>query len=97
MSAALPSIAVIGLGFGAVHARVLSEMESVDLKAVSDLDPGRLAAASRGRRVTPYADYQEMLAREELDAIVIAVPTRLHEEVAIAALALTGCGRLPGG
>lgn len=80
------SVAVIGLGFGAIHARVLSEMDGVDLVAVCDKDEGRLAVVARGRTLRPYTDYREMLRSERPDAVVVAVPTRLHEEVAVAAI-----------
>src|SRR5262245_41258802 len=56
-------------------------MESVDLVAVCDTDPARLRAVGRGRRLAAYSDYRELLRQEPLDAAVIAVPTRLHEEV----------------
>jgi UDP-N-acetylglucosamine 3-dehydrogenase len=82
----LPRIGVIGLGFGAVHARVLGEMESVDLVALCDVDRSRLATVGRGRSVSLYEDYATMLAQERLAAVVVAVPTRLHEEVALAAI-----------
>ena len=64
---------VVGLGFGAVHARVLSEMEGVELAAVCDTDKRRLASAIRGRTVHGYSDYSEMLSSEELDAVIVAV------------------------
>jgi predicted dehydrogenase len=74
---------VIGLGFGAVHTRVLGEMEGVRLVAVCDSDLQRLAAVSRGRTVKTYQDYETMLRDETLDAVVVAVPVRLHEHVAL--------------
>jgi predicted dehydrogenase len=68
------------------HARVYHELQGVDLVAVADLD-GRVAEQSAhiyGAR--SYTDYQEMLRREELDAVSIAVPTQIHREIALAAL-----------
>ena len=38
-------------------------------------------------KVPAYAGYEEMFDREELDVVSIAVPTVLHREVALAALA----------
>jgi predicted dehydrogenase len=81
------AIGVVGLGFGAIHARVLAEMDGVDLVAVCDTDSRRLATVTRGRAARPYDDYRRLLREEELDALVVAVPTRLHEEVAVTALA----------
>ena len=78
------AVAVVGLGFGANHARVLSHMPGVKL-TVCDLEPARLQVA--GIAGAPaYADYQTMLERERPDAVVVAVPTRLHVEVALAAI-----------
>jgi len=78
---------VIGLGaMGINHARVYGEMEGVELVAVADPASERRRLAARGRGLRTYVDYQEMLARERLDLVSVAVPTRLHREVALAAL-----------
>jgi predicted dehydrogenase len=77
---------IVGLGFGAVHARVLGEMEGVRLAAICDMDPQRLATVARGRTVNTYQDYEAMLRDEPLDAVVVAVPIRLHEQVAMAVI-----------
>ncbi len=86
-------IAVVGLGFGANHARVLSELPGVKLAAVCDLDEARLSTATRGRDAKPYTDYRRLFAEEPLDAAIIAVPARLHETVALAAIG-AGCAVL---
>jgi UDP-N-acetylglucosamine 3-dehydrogenase len=81
---------VIGLGaMGINHARVYGEMEGVELVAVADPAPERRRLADRPPKagsLRAYADYREMLARERLDLVSVAVPTRLHREVALAAL-----------
>jgi len=81
---------VIGLGaMGINHARVYGEMEGVELVAAADPAPERRRPATRPPLVgslRTYADYREMLARERLDLVSVAVPTRLHREVAQAAL-----------
>lgn len=79
--------AVIGLGsMGANHARVYGELEGIELAAVCDVDPERVHNATRGRSARGYQDYREMLARDRLDLLSVAVPTRLHREVALAAI-----------
>ncbi|MEX0785739.1 MAG: Gfo/Idh/MocA family oxidoreductase [Dehalococcoidia bacterium] len=76
-------IAVIGLGsMGANHARVLAGLPDAGLVAVADPNAARLGEYAHG--ATAYADYRELLANERLDAVTIAVPTRLHLEVALA-------------
>jgi UDP-N-acetylglucosamine 3-dehydrogenase len=80
------SIAVVGLGFGANHARVLDEMPGVRLAAVCDADAARLATVAAAHNVTPYESYEALLRREKPGAVVVAVPARLHEAVAGAAI-----------
>ncbi|TME25014.1 MAG: Gfo/Idh/MocA family oxidoreductase [Chloroflexi bacterium] len=59
---------------GRNHLRVLSDLVGTELGAVSDQDPKTVAS------------WREMLAEEQLDALVVAVPTRSHCEVGVAAL-----------
>jgi predicted dehydrogenase len=76
---------VIGLGFGANHARILNEMPGVCLAAVADASEERLAPYV-GTEVHTYPNHASMLSSERLDAAVIAVPASLHCDVAIAAI-----------
>jgi UDP-N-acetylglucosamine 3-dehydrogenase len=76
------AVGVVGLGFGANHARVLHDLPGVRLAAVCDKDQSRLEAATRGRDASPYQDIEEMLQREALDAVVIATPEKLHVPLA---------------
>jgi len=84
---------VIGLGFGANHARVLSTLPGVRLAAVCDADRQRLDAAVRGDQVAAYTNYEAMLREQKLDAVIVAVPARLHEPVTLAAIG-AGCAVL---
>ena len=74
--------AVVGIGhLGRHHARLLSTMEGVSLVAVVDtaLDRAEAAAAATGARA--LTDYREAL--DDVDAVVVAVPTELHREIAV--------------
>lgn len=75
--------AVIGVGnMGKHHARVYSEMDGVELVSVSDVDEKRKEVAERfGCKF--YNDYREMIDKEDIDAVSIVVPTKLHKEVAL--------------
>lgn len=77
---------VVGLGFGANHARVLSELPSARLAAVCDEDESRLKDVAKAHNAKPYSDFAKMLNDEKLDAVVIAVPARLHEQLAVTAI-----------
>jgi predicted dehydrogenase len=75
-------LAVIGVGhLGRHHARILSTMEGVSLSAVVDTRPERaaeIAAVSNARALT---DSRELVG--EVDAVVVAVPTEIHAEIAV--------------
>jgi UDP-N-acetylglucosamine 3-dehydrogenase len=75
--------AVIGAGnMGQNHARVYSEMDDVELVAVSDPVPEALSRMAQRHRVRVYTDYRVMLDREQLDLVSIVVPTQHHFDVA---------------
>ena len=80
-------VAVIGVGsMGRNHARVYSELSEAELVAVSDTDPKQAEAIAEKFGARAYTDYRELLEEEKPDAVSIAVPTALHEEVGRAAL-----------
>lgn len=87
------AVGVVGLGFGANHARVLSRLQGVRLAAVCDTHEERLSDVARTYGSGAYKRYETMLQDEELDAVVVATPARLHEPVAQAAIA-AGCAVL---
>ncbi len=79
------SIGVIGFGkMGMLHAGVVSGLRSAELAAVADTSGPLLAAFRESRPGVPtYEDYEAMLARERLDAVVITSPTYLHVPMAL--------------
>lgn len=80
-------VAVIGVGsMGKNHARVYNDLPIARLAAVADADYGTAEAVARRLGVRAYPDYRELLAVEQPQAVSVAVPTALHEEVASAAL-----------
>lgn len=79
-------IGVIGAGqMGKNHMRLLSSLgRDVVLAGVADSsDPARREAA-RLFNITARVDYRQLL--EDVDAVVVAVPTQAHHEVAMACL-----------
>ena len=76
-------IAVIGVGvMGYNHVRVLSETEEADLVAVSDIDINRARGVSTRFRIPNYyKDHNEMLEKEDLDSVIMAVPSKFHKDV----------------
>ena len=79
-------VGVIGLGFfGSRHARVYQDHPAAELVGVADLDRARLAETVGLTGADGFADYRQLLAMPELQAVSICLPDRLHEEAAIAA------------
>ncbi len=78
------NVAVIGTGaMGRHHVRIYSELGNVNLVAISDLDEknGKLLAEKHSCKF--YKDFKEMLDKEKIDAVSVAVPTKFHTAVAI--------------
>lgn len=76
--------AVIGVGaMGKNHARVYDEIDNIKLVAVADPNEkdGKKIAKKHGCKW--YADYKEMIKKEKLDLVSVAVPTQHHALVAI--------------
>ena len=74
-------VAVVGVGhLGRIHARILAGREDAELVAVVDADAERAAKIAQ-ELSCPTLNTPEQLP-EQLDAAVIAVPTRVHAAVA---------------
>lgn len=59
----------------------------VQVSAVCDLYRKRLNDAAARAQAQPYMDYREILARPEIDAVIIATPDHWHAPITLAALA----------
>jgi predicted dehydrogenase len=83
------------IGTGAIgqlrHIPAMREAEGFGLaELVAICDPSGESLASAGERfgvAARYADYRELIAREDVDVVTIATPNSSHEEIAVAALA----------
>jgi predicted dehydrogenase len=77
-------LGVIGVGGrGSEHLRnLIGRMErgEVDLAAISDADQKRLEKAleTAGPQAKSYRDYRHILARKDIDAVILATPTHWH-------------------
>jgi predicted dehydrogenase len=78
-------IGVIGVGnMGQHHARVLSLLKDIELVGVADINVERGIDVASKYRVRFFEDYRDLLAH--VDAVCIAVPTRLHHPVGMTCL-----------
>ncbi len=78
-------VGVIGIGnMGQHHVRVLSLMKDIKLVGISDVNIDRGIETASRYQTRFFEDYHELLLH--VDAVCIAVPTRFHHAVGLAAL-----------
>src|SRR5687768_3884276 len=71
-------IGIIGLGgMYRILRRALNKMEQ-PIAAVCDPDEERLLQAAQACTAVAYSDHREMLSREWLDAVLVAIPPGAH-------------------
>lgn len=77
---------VIGAGwFGQRHAALWRQLPHTELVAVTDTDAEALADVAVALGAAAHGDVQSLLDRDDIDAVSICLPDRLHEAAAVAA------------
>ena len=82
-------IALIGAGgMGVEDAKTALTVAGTRLVAVCDLYEGRLAEARErwGAELFTTRDYREVLARPDVDAVIVATPDHWHQRISVDAL-----------
>ncbi len=81
-------IGLIGAGqIGTNHLTTYSKIPEVRVVAVADLFPEKIEAARRNFGIPDgYADFQDLLARDDIDAVDVCVHNNKHAPLTIAAL-----------
>jgi predicted dehydrogenase len=82
-------VALVGYGYwGANLARNISAARSTHLVGVCERDDGQRAAAARAfPGAQAWTDLDDVLADGDVDAVALATPASLHEEMALAVIA----------
>lgn len=83
------NLAIIGVGIGRQHLRGALGVPDVHIAALCDVDVARAGALVEEfelQNVRVVADYRDLLALENLDAVSICVPNSLHASIAVACL-----------
>ncbi|MDX1409904.1 MAG: Gfo/Idh/MocA family oxidoreductase, partial [Saprospiraceae bacterium] len=82
-------IALIGAGgMGVEDTKTALRIPGVRLVAVCDLYQGRLDQAKErwGRDLMTTMDYREVIARDDVDAVIVATPDHWHKQISVDAL-----------
>ena len=78
-------IGLVGVGrFGENHCRILNALNGVDFQGIYDISPARNHDISEKYKLRAFANLDELL--DEVQALVVAVPTKHHFETASQAL-----------
>lgn len=79
-------VGIVGCGsIGTWHIERF-QRAGAEVAAICDTDEGRLEEVKARYKVPrAYTDYEDLLGRKELDAVVVALPNYLHRPVTIAA------------
>src|SRR5438094_8054194 len=78
---------LIGAGcIGGLRAQALAKVPGAKLVAVADVDQER-AARVKGAGARVCKDMAELLAADQIEAVIVSTPPQFHEEAVLAALA----------
>lgn len=80
------TLGFIGVGWmGGDHLRILTGNKNFKIVGIADVDKNHLKRATdmAGGDCVGYHDYRELLARPDLDAVLIAPPDHWHAQMAI--------------
>lgn len=84
------NIGIVGLGWisQVVHLPILQKLPEANIVAVCDKDRGRTRLVAEKFGIKTFtSDYGEMLARENIQAVIVAASTDAHRELALKAMA----------
>jgi UDP-N-acetyl-2-amino-2-deoxyglucuronate dehydrogenase len=71
-------LGLIGMGMiGKLHAETMSKMKDIEFVSASDANP-KLQQTAEELGTKYYQSYEEMIGKEKLDGVVVAVPNELH-------------------
>ena len=77
-------VGVIGCGrISVMHFVSIDAIDEVELVACCDIIKERADEAAKEYGITPYTSYEEMIEKEQLDAVHLCLPHYIHSKVAM--------------
>jgi len=73
-------------GIGVLRAKAIKKTPGCQLTAVSDVDEARAKSVSGPYGGAVELDWQEMVKRDDVDAVIVSTPPHLHAQMCIGAL-----------
>jgi len=74
-------------GFAGTHLAQLEMVKNAKVVAIADINPDHLKEKSEEFGIADtYLDYHDLLAREDIDAVVLPIPDQIHCQVTVDAL-----------
>jgi predicted dehydrogenase len=77
--------AIVGLGMGRVRAKDCKQTPGAELALLCDADQERLAKNTAEFEVPGTTSFEEVLKRDDVDAVMILTPSGMHADMGIAA------------
>jgi len=71
-------VGIVGLGVGRTHIQLFSKTPGAKVAAICDTNEALVAEVAGQSGAKSYTSYDEMLALEELDAVSLCTPPKLH-------------------
>jgi len=82
-----PTVAIIGAGrIGAIRRDVIYNAGNAVVRVMADMDLQRAAEAARKTGAEASDNWQETVARKDIDIVIVSTYPKSHPEIAIAAL-----------
>ena len=78
---------VVGLGMGSARARTVAQTDGAELVAVCDIDEERGQKAKEEHGCEWLKDYGALLARDEIDVVMVMTPSGMHADMGCQAAA----------
>ncbi|HUX21685.1 MAG TPA: Gfo/Idh/MocA family oxidoreductase [Spirochaetia bacterium] len=81
-------VGIIGMGIrGTMYAKTLKYNAYAEVAAFAEGNPERLKDAKAAFGATAYSDYNVMLAENDFDIVIVALPDHLHKDAVLKTVA----------